>query len=470
MEQKTQQYSNNESKAKSQLELIQTEEKINYLDRQIEQDNRKIKQIEQSNTWKMTAIFRRIKDFFVRLFRNDDKQTIQQLKAKLLERENEINRLKEESVEKQLLDEQITETEIIDSFRSLKDSGELLNYLRTYTEQKKQFQYKYRQALTYAARLYMNHEQKERNLVYAEILPSLYNEEIPEFMIRAGLDENSIPLQQAASFRGSLNIRMRQKQLNDHLPEWPLDEKRLAYNFAKQLDLSIPKIDEKTYTKDTLPFQEGTVIKPVDGAGSRGVYLIHASDDLYDVKRSKQLNNWTGLMESIEKDLQTGDVSHDQWMVEQLIYENRSKKTPARDMKFYCFYGKVGLLLEIIREPEVRECWWTADGKRISTEKYDDTLFKGIGVSKEEMDMVGQLSAKIPAPFIRIDFLKGENGLVFGEFTPKPGNYHEFDEKTDRLLGDYFIDAQGRLVDDLLNGKQFEEYKEFFAETDKLHV
>src|SRR5690625_4003842 len=113
MEQKTQQYSNNESKAKSQLELIQTEEKINYLDRQIEQDNRKIKQIEQSNTWKMTAIFRRIKDFFVRLFRNDDKQTIQQLKAKLLERENEINRLKEESVEKQLLDEQITETEII---------------------------------------------------------------------------------------------------------------------------------------------------------------------------------------------------------------------------------------------------------------------------------------------------------------------------------------------------------------------
>jgi len=470
MEQQVRQYSTEESTTKLQKEMIQTEEKLKHLDRQITQDKRQISDIEQSNTWKVTAIFRRIKQFFIKLFSAQDKQTVKQLEIKLAKKERELNDLKEEMYEKQLLDNEITEAEIIDSFRSLKDSGELLNYLETYIEQKQQFQLKYRNALTYGARLYMNNDEAERNLVYSKILPSLHNEEIPEFMIRAGLNEKPLPLQQVASFRGSLNMRMRQKQLNGTLPEWPLDDKRLAYDFAKRMNLTIPTIDEQTYTKDTIPFKEGTVIKPVDGAGSRGVYLVHTANDLYDVKRSQQLDNWDALIRAIEDDLQTDAVANDQWMVEQLIYENRYEKSPARDMKFYCFYGKVGIILEIIRDPEVRQCWWTADGKRISTEKYDETLFKGVGVTEEELDMVSELSAKIPAPFIRIDFLKGEDGLVFGEFTPKPGNYDEFDEKTDKWLGDYFIDAQGRLINDLLDGKQFVEYQEFFENVDGLHV
>src|SRR5690625_1869436 len=462
MEQQARQYTNEASTANLQKEMIQTEETLKHLDRQIARDKRQINDIEQSNTWKMTAIFRSMKQFFLKLFGAQDKQTIKQLEMRLAEKERELNELKEETYEKQLLDHQITEAEIIDSFRSLKDSGKLLNYLDTYIEQKQQIQQNYRKALTYGARLYMNNDEAERNLVYSKILPSLHNEEIPEFMIRAGLDEQPLPLQQVASFRGSLNMRMRQKQLNGTLPEWPLDDKRLAYNFSKQLNLTIPKIDEQTYTKETIPLKADTVIKPVDGAGSRGVYLVHGENDIYDVKQSEQLDHWDAFMRAIEDDLQTGAVANDQWMVEQLIYENRYEKSPARDMKFYCFYGKVGIILEIIREPEVRQCWWTADGKRISTEKYDETLFKGIGVTDEELNMVSELSAKIPAPFIRIDFLKGEDGLVFGEFTPKPGNYDEFDEKTDKDLGDYFIEAQGRLINDLLEGKEFVEYREFF--------
>src|SRR5690625_4943005 len=387
---------------KSQQEMIQTEEKLKHLERQIAEDKRQINDIKRSNTWKMTAVFRSIKQFFLKLFNQEDRQIIQQLETKLAKKDRELSELKEQMYEKQLLDEQITETEIIDSLRSLKNRGELLNYLETYSEQKQTLQQKYRNALTYAARLYMNNDEAERNVVYSKVLPSLHNEEIPEFMIRAGLEEQPLPLQQVASFRGSLNMRMRQKQLNGTLPEWPLDDKRLAYNFAKQLNLTIPKIDEQTYTKETIPLKAGTVIKPVDGAGSRGVYLVHGENDIYDVKQSEQLDHWDAFMRAIEDDLQTGAVANDQWMVEQLIYENRYEKSPARDMKFYCFYGKVGIILEIIREPEVRQCWWTADGKRISTEKYDETLFKGIGVTDEELIMVSELSAKIPAPFIQI--------------------------------------------------------------------
>ncbi len=74
-------------------------------------------------------------------------------------------------------------------------------------------------------------------------------------------------------------------------------------------------------------------------------------------------------------------------------------------------------------------------------------LFNGLGVTEEEVKMAEQISKKIPAPFIRIDFLRGEDGLVFGEFTPKPGNYDEFDDETDRILGDYFLKAETKLIE-----------------------
>src|SRR5699024_12747322 len=74
-------------------------------------------------------------------------------------------------------------------------------------------------------------------------------------------------------------------------------------------------------------------------------------------------------------------------------------------------------------------CWWTACGERIRTGKYGDDLFVGEGVTGEEGEMAAALSAKIPAPFIRIDFLRSDNGLVFGEFTSKPGK----DWKSTRL-------------------------------------
>src|SRR5699024_676313 len=39
--------------------------------------------------------------------------------------------------------------------------------------------------------------------------------------------------------------------------------------------------------------------------------------------------------------------------------------------------------------------------------------------------------------------------------------YDEFDDRTDQRLGDYYIEAEGRLTNDLLNGKPFTEYKRF---------
>src|SRR5699024_9072237 len=158
-----------------------------------------------------------------------------------------------------------------------------------------------------------------------------------------------------------------------------------------------------------IPQREGIVVKPSDGAGARGVYLIHRLDYIYDVKNSKVLTSFEALMTSMQNDLHAGAVEEDDWMVEEIIYENKESLKPARDLKFYMFYGKVGVVLEIVRDPEVRHCLWNCNGERILTGKYEESLFRGEGITLEEISMVESLSEEIPAPFLRIDFLTSEN-------------------------------------------------------------
>ncbi len=448
--------------------ILQEEEKIAALDREITRQKKQIKQIENSNTWKLGKKFRRLRDFFNRLFHRKDavekQEQITALQQQLQQSETELMHVKEELQIRALEDELSTTEAIKRQVRDMKDQGTLIPTLDRIIAMKQGNQANLTTALTHAARLYMNHDTTYRNHVYEKIMQAIPLEEIPEFMIRAGIGEPSIPLHQVASFRGSLNMRMRKMQIQKTLPEWELDDKQKAYQFAKALNVPVPYVDEQTYPYQDIPVQEGVVIKPKDGAGGRGVYLVHCTDEIIDVKKSIKLTSWDTLMESIAKDLATGQVDRDEWLIESLIYEKNTEKTPARDVKFYCFYGKIGLVLEIIRYPEVRHTWWMSDGKRVKVGKYDESLFAGTAFTEEERVTVEKMSAEIPAPFVRIDFLRGEEGLVFGEFTPKPGNYDEFDQTTDQQLGDLFLEAEERLVADLLAGKTFTAYQNYIKE------
>ena len=197
--------------------------------------------------------------------------------------------------------------------------------------------------------------------------------------------------------------------------------------------------------------------------GSRGVYLIYSFRDIVDIKRQKKLSSWEELLKSMKQDLDTGSVAADEWFIEELIVGDARDSIPANDIKFYCFYGKVGLVLEINRYPELMYAWWTRSGERLRTGKYDGYLFRGDGVTEKEIALAENISKEIPAPFIRIDFLRSTDGLVFGEFTPKPGNYNEFSKETDQLLGDLFLEAEARLEEDLYNGKPFTRFRQFQA-------
>lgn len=439
-------------------QIAQIEEKMAAEERKQSEMKKRIKQIEASNTYKAGKALEPIQKIITsdRLDRN-----ILQLEKQLSIHEEKIAALEAELVPLRLLNEELNEQKITQYIRSLNEEGKLLEHLDAIIEQKKKIQTNFRQALTYTARLYMNEKDDVRNVIYEKIIAALAKEEIPELIVRAGLTDKPISLRHTSSFRGSLTERIRKQQLTGKLPEWFLDDKRTAYDFVSKFGIEVPDMDEQTYTIETIPKREGVVIKPINAAGARGVYLVHKKDYIFDVKNTAILRSYDELQKAMKRDLAQGAVNRDAWLIEQLIYENEKQLIPARDLKFYSFYGKVGLILEIVRNPEIRHAWWTRDGKRISTGKYEATLFHGQGVTESEIELVEQLSSEIPAPFLRIDFLRSESGLVFGEFTPKPGNYDEFDEPTDKWLGDHFVEAEGRLMNDLLNGKSFTAYHKF---------
>src|SRR5690606_3295562 len=290
---------------------------------------------------------------------------ILQLEKQLSIHEEKIAALEAELVPLRLLNEELNEQKITQYIRSLKEEGKLLEHLDAIIEQKKKIQTNFRQALTYTARLYMNEKDDVRNVIYEKIIAALAKEEIPELIVRAGLTDKPISLRHTSSFRGSLTERIRKQQLTGKLPEWFLDDKRTAYDFVSKFGIEVPEMDEQTYTIKTIPKREGVVIKPINAAGARGVYLVHKKDYIFDVKNTAILQSYDELEKAMKRDLAQGAVNRDAWLIEQLIYENEKQLIPARDLKFYSFYGKVGLILEIVRNPEIRHAWWTRDGKRI---------------------------------------------------------------------------------------------------------
>lgn len=75
-------------------------------------------------------------------------------------------------------------------------------------------------------------------------------------------------------------------------------------------------------------------------------------------------------------------------------------------------------------------------------------------------ELAEAVSRALPAPFLRIDFLRAADGrLVFCEFTPRPGRFSLIRPEFDRSFGAPFLRAEARLLADLLAGRHFPEWE-----------
>jgi hypothetical protein len=291
-----------------------------------------------------------------------------------------------------------------------------------------------------------------------QLLSDTEADAVTEALVRRS-ERAKLPLLGAASFRRSLAMRTRRSQLTRSGPEWRLNNKERGYHFVAARDIPHPEIFEHHVRHDDLVPRTGTVVKPVDGAGARGVYLVFDRERVFEPKRNRWLGGWSQMSITMKEDLASGTVTRDRWLMESLVFEDETEDRPGRDLKFYCFYGRVGLVLEVTRWGETAYCEWNEAGRQVLTGKYDARRFEGEGATAGQIQVAEMLSGQIPSPFIRIDFLRAKSadkGMVFCEFTPRPGNFHRFNPEFDRLLGEYYLEAEARLQQDLLEGRRFD--------------
>lgn len=275
------------------------------------------------------------------------------------------------------------------------------------------------------------------------------------------------PLDHGDSFFRKMVERRRKKQLGS-VPEKHLGlNKAVDLDFARQVGILVPRTLWTGRLQD-IPeeMRSKTFLKPTRSSGAKGAFYLFGSSDIFSVYDSSRLSSWDALEEACRRQMRPGGVDQTTWEVQELVEEAEGQ--PARDLKFFSFYGDIGLIQEVSRHPFKQYEFFDADGSLADCGRdrsyqppfleASDTITDKGGVSKAKLETARRMSLEIPAPFMRIDFLNGGDDLVFCEFSASPGMSHTFNREYDRILGAYYNRAEIRLVNDLLAGKSFDAF------------
>lgn len=234
--------------------------------------------------------------------------------------------------------------------------------------------------------------------------------------------------------------------------------------FALALGLPTPKTLVHSVLPEKLPVAADTIIKPVRGAGATGVFHVDSNLTIHSIKTQNQYSHISDALSELQgKPVLVEPI----WLAEEVILGAHGR--PAHDIKVYTFYGKVTLVIEIARGlgegGRSAYCYYDADGNIIDIGSQGLEAFVGGGLPDDVLEKARRLSLESPVPFLRLDFHRGAERSFLGEITPHPGDTYAGDiaEAVDKSLGRDFVEAEARLLIDLLNGKTFEAYFASYA-------
>lgn len=290
----------------------------------------------------------------------------------------------------------------------------------------------------------------ERSMALQEMVDLMSGDEMTERLTRL-LSQNQVPLANIASFRQLLVQATRRRQLISFQPlEWLLNNKRAAYQFVDSLKVKRPEIYAFNESLDTISLRKGSVLKPENGSSSHGVFVLDQKGGAFEVRTGEKLSSLHELRTKAKGLLKAGVIKADTWLLEEFIGDfEEGSPLPVVDLKFYCFYGEVGVVYEIERADKTRYCEWLPDGTPTETGIYKEGKFLGQGFTPEQLSIAKSISKQIAAPFLRIDFVKSKTHFSFGEFTPRPGHFTDFNSTFDRRLGELYLQAEARLYKQL---------------------
>lgn len=240
------------------------------------------------------------------------------------------------------------------------------------------------------------------------------------------------------------------------------------HSFAKNFGVPVPKHYGLFDSWREIPLIPNTIVKPYVGSSSNGVFFVNEEKHIHSVKNGVCYFSLEEAIvsEDIEKNI---NVSFDKWIVEQAVIGQGGGIAP--NLKVFSFYGECAMFLEVLfptaMSEKTRKSACDSAGRRLKL------AFEGeeeaVPVIPDEARRYCEcISLESPVPFLRIDFLKGHDGLYLGEITPHPGPIYRGGDLTpelDQELGRAYLRAEARLYRDLLNGKQFDTYRQVYGAT-----
>lgn len=278
---------------------------------------------------------------------------------------------------------------------------------------------------------------------------------IDDNFVRSNLNIRSLSFSRSLDLLNSRATLIR-KAKKQRFPTFILDNKLVGYNFASRCGFKVPKILQAGVSIEEIKFVRNSVIKPMYEHSSKGVFVSYDTDNIVYLNKNIRYSTANDAKNHARKMLADQLVKRDLWMVEELLTEAGDL---AKDIKFYCFYGKTGLVLQTERVPAIQRCWYDSDLNYVDVGKYSNSLYKGNRDGIEKLQKIAEeLSLQVPSPFVRIDFLVCNDEYYIGEFTPSPSGYRKFSNEWDTNLGEIFMNATIELAYDVATGKTFDNY------------
>ncbi|WP_460748567.1 ATP-grasp fold amidoligase family protein [Myceligenerans cantabricum] len=274
-----------------------------------------------------------------------------------------------------------------------------------------------------------------------------------------------------ASFREYLEAerRVSEQGAESQRTEWERAEESLDPRFAliqklrgkalvQGLDVALPAI-YRTWAAigeiELSGLPEAFVLKSAGGATSHGVLPLRREGAAYRLISTDQVLGREDVVEHFRRKAAKGRTLAPYFAEEFLT--GLSGSEILEDVKVYAFYGEIGQVLlrsvgshgdaTSVRYRYVDENG--ADLGAISRWRLVDPAVPIPGSLPEMVEIARRLSRAAGVPFVRVDLYETDRGVVFGEFTPRPGGQQDYVPDHDRKLGEMWERARLRLDADV---------------------
>lgn len=238
--------------------------------------------------------------------------------------------------------------------------------------------------------------------------------------------------------------------------------KDAGYAFAASHGIATPVVLGRHLSAESIDWSclpDEFVLKSVNGSGGQGVVPLvrHDAGSYRDMLGSERVVTPEDVTAMLAEKVQTRGVSNE-LLVEQML-RSPYPQWPGLplDVKIYCFYGKVGMLMlrssgGSRRNDRIRVRYFDPSGADLGaamTHREVDPALPAPIRLPELIDAAQRLSAALPTPFVRLDFYEQPDRIVFGEVTAVPGSPQRARADIDELLGRMWEDAEARLRSEL---------------------